>query len=183
MKRRRIPLLSLLSLALLVTVVVLWARSRRHADIVGLFPPSGHLQAIGSDRGGLILFASDIPWGREYALSADTMSVPREEVQGLHDDLFDPTRKKWALLGFHFAHGNLTTLLPSTYSALTVPYWSLVIVLGFLPLLMFRGSWLRWRRKRRGLCLTCGYDVRESADRCPECGEPLVVRRAKTAPA
>ena len=29
------------------------------------------------------------------------------------------------------------------------------------------------RRSKKGLCLNCGYDIRESKDRCPECGVPV----------
>ncbi|MGA2496726.1 MAG: hypothetical protein ABSH20_03235 [Tepidisphaeraceae bacterium] len=60
-----------------------------------------------------------------------------------------------------------------------VPHWFIAILSGIFP-----GLWamryLRYRRlrhrKRWGLCLQCGYDLRASPDRCPECGTPVPVR-------
>ena len=57
-----------------------------------------------------------------------------------------------------------------------VPYWMLLsplaapVVLGFLVLGLPVVK--RWRRMRNGLCPACGYDLRASKDRCPECGTP-----------
>jgi len=54
-----------------------------------------------------------------------------------------------------------------------LPYWVLVAALSFLPI-----RWIaRFRRRRAqdllnpsGFCVRCGYDLRATPDRCPECG-------------
>jgi len=51
-----------------------------------------------------------------------------------------------------------------------VPYWFLSLLLALLPAYCVR-RWLRARRRRAaGQCPICGYDLRATRDRCPECG-------------
>ena len=167
-----VPVISTLSFLLLATMVVLWIRSRHHADAVGFYTPSGHLEAISSDKGGMLFFFSDIPFGREMGLSADAMSTSAQEFTPIHDLLFDVTSLKTKLIGFQLASGTVGQW-GWKFSAVIVPYWALLILLAILPLTQFRGSVVRARRKKRGECLICGYDLRHSQDRCPECGTPI----------
>jgi len=59
-----------------------------------------------------------------------------------------------------------------------VPYWLLLPLLSALPLWLVTTHRVRRRgaaRRSRGQCATCGYDLRATPNRCPECG--AVVRR------
>jgi predicted amidophosphoribosyltransferase len=49
---------------------------------------------------------------------------------------------------------------------LEVPYWSIILI----PLVPI--PFLIWRKRsfRKGFCANCGYDLRASTGRCPECG-------------
>ncbi len=58
---------------------------------------------------------------------------------------------------------------------LAVPTWFPFVVLSAYPTLVFiRGPARRWRRRRRGLCLTCGYNLEGNVSGvCPECGSEI----------
>jgi hypothetical protein len=54
--------------------------------------------------------------------------------------------------------------------AVSVPIWLCVLVTLSLPLARLTRRWRTIRRKRNTRCANCGYDLRATPDRCPECG-------------
>jgi hypothetical protein len=73
----------------------------------------------------------------------------------LHYDPFSSDRYQYS-----FEHGH-------------VPYWFLLLVLfgaGSPPLVGLYRRRRQARRARSNRCIACGYDLRASPDRCPECG-------------
>jgi hypothetical protein len=83
------------------------------------------------------------------------------------------------VFGFAWQQMNLTSPpLERLYREVVLPYWALAASLAIAP----AAWWLRRRAGRRhdrvaaGLCPECGYDLRASPDRCPECGTPAAGR-------
>ena len=52
---------------------------------------------------------------------------------------------------------------------LVLPYWAIFLPLAAATFYYLRNR-RRWDRQRQGLCTKCGYDLRATPDRCPECG-------------
>ena len=63
------------------------------------------------------------------------------------------------------------------YPCLRLPLWSLPVAFSVIPACSVGGPWLRRRsRSTHGLCVKCGYDLRGSKDKCPECGQAFEER-------
>jgi hypothetical protein len=77
--------------------------------------------------------------------------------------------------GLSLRSGASFWLPPGWNPQATIPHWHLVIYSGALPLWWCVRRYLSLpalqnRRRKRGLCAGCGYDLRASPDQCPECG-------------
>jgi hypothetical protein len=73
-------------------------------------------------------------------------------------------------MGFTYLRADAGPGFPADYVHVTVPRWFGVAVALILPALW---TWRRIARRRTlfaGLCPACGYDLRATPDRCPECG-------------
>jgi predicted amidophosphoribosyltransferase len=56
------------------------------------------------------------------------------------------------------------------YREWNAPFWSLLLLCAALPVLRVGLAVRRRRVRRSGLCAVCGYDLRATPERCPECG-------------
>ena len=111
-------------------------------------------------RGGAVGFATSQDW---LAVSAEVLPLNPGPHTGLfydRDAAGWPLKwngSKWGQLGFVYDH-------------VDVPGFSFSRRTAAGPLATGGGVVLRRRRARAGRCGSCGYDLRGTPDRCPECG-------------
>jgi len=144
----------------------------RHGDAVLMSPNTGGVYY----KLRLIFWASEM---HGYDTGDSIRSMAYLETISPSQPPVQPTFAQWQdgrafarLDGFHPPNG----VFPS-YQILTIRYWLLVTLFALPPtfwlLMLIRKVFrkrIRARRSRAGRCANCGYDLRASPDRCPECG-------------
>jgi hypothetical protein len=148
-------------------------------------------------RGGYLVLGLGNAVGCEVNMfrsevSCYVMSSDREQGAGIECSLFAPSRPdrtrdsidqygggtRWApeFAGFglysYTLLGEALDLLPMKAVGIRLPIWFVQAALGCLTWMLFRLS-RRIAPAKPGFCVVCGYDLRASKERCPECGTPV----------
>ena len=109
-------------------------------------------------------------WRGGVYLSTSKGSVPLEDSRFGLSHRTNPLYLKANVPG----HTRLYVRLPKDEFEsfqLRAGWWMVSVVLGLWPAIFFtRLIVRRWRRKDGVFCATCGYDLRATPERCPECG-------------
>jgi hypothetical protein len=122
---------------------------------------SGRFEELFASAGGIFYSVSYHP-----GLHDCPVSYHRKTPLGLWINPIVTQTRHWQLAGFWW----VVTAKPCPPSrSLGVPCW---FVTGCFAIVTV--GWLKMRRANRqyppGSCLSCGYDLRATPNRCPECG-------------
>ena len=160
----------------LLLVLRFWLRSHTRGDFITYYERPSSLELYSS--GGLL----SVGWGE---LVSDDYPPPTG-WEGTFWPFAGDTRFKGDLsggtwLGFGYERDLKSRPgLRIDARLVTVPYWSLAVaplaVVGVAGWIGIRSVRAR-RRGSRGHCSACGYDLRASPGRCPECGTAAVARQ------
>lgn len=157
-----------LSLIGLAAVVALWARSYARSDEL-VRATAAESQEAWTHRGRFVV-ATFKPWGRPRPLSYAAFPATKTTVRHA-PHLWRPDESR-ALLGFASMSGPIAGVPGSsgTFRAVVIPMWVACLPCMVAPAWLAAGALRRRVRRTRNVCPTCGYDLRHSAGRCPECG-------------
>jgi hypothetical protein len=148
MRRSLFNALASMSLVLCVAIIGLWVRS---------YLPI-YLENDCRDGKWCMLF-HDEAW-------AETMNVAYG-VKSARNPTY--ARVTWNVLGFEVIKGGSPTS-SDNYCLIAIPLPYLMIVLSLPPIAWFVRARRDRGRAKAGRCIACGYDLRASPERCPECG-------------
>ena len=189
MRRTVRATLTILSLLACLAVACLWWRGRETTDCIDYTHTTEHrdtITSLYSWRGSFVLEIRREPparWNRRYRGLA-SRSFPSAHVWTA-EHLKDLRRHaSWTVgIGVGYApfvddSGSGAAVAATSWTFWVPPVYPLILLAMSPALWIYR--FIRQRRRVAfGRCAHCGYDLRASADRCPECGQPVTVGAPK----
>lgn len=157
---RLFNLLTILSLLLCVAMCVLWVRSYFVGDAWD-WPTRTGRAGVDSCRGSLSVGRVDVPPAALATIPRGNLFTSKPASRAAAERL----KPAWSFAGFALAHFDFGGMQATE---LHVPFWVLVLSTGVTPAVYV----VRRLRAplRLGTCRQCGYDLRATPTRCPECG-------------
>jgi hypothetical protein len=182
--RHVFTILSALSLLMSVATCVLWVRSYFREDRITRYSNVGtDLQMVGidcmSDTGQLLVMHSTWRADHRPSVKPPLDSTHAGPATGHPENVrwFQNVGRYWrgfgivtAMNGTGSIKTNGTTYTQTGALRFIFPHWAVVMPLAVLPMMWLLLKVRRARRVAAGACPVCGYDLRASPDRCPECG-------------
>jgi hypothetical protein len=184
MLRKLFTLAAAVSAVLCVAVGVLWVRSDSVYDRLSFGRRGGrYVLAVSGARNAWVALAGDWDADEPLAVGSDPKSGPNTYIASVVWNVGGI--RTWTMPGIEIESGTGWLATPSRRVVITAyppqrltgarVWWGWpFLTFAFLPVCWFsvRAPAVLRRRHRRshGLCTACGYDLRASPDRCPECG-------------
>ncbi len=167
----RLAIIIVLTLGVVGTTL-LWYRSHSTADTVSLTVTEQSYVSLFSCLGHIDTYYYDCDSG-EVAAWQDIDRSVRQEYDRLVIEGTERSRS-FSYFGYEkiVARGRVLGRVVVSF-----PHWFLLVLLTAYPTIAFiRGPLRRWRRRRKGLCLKCAYDLTGNVSGvCPECGSEVVL--------
>ncbi|HEV2292653.1 MAG TPA: hypothetical protein VGR35_02285 [Tepidisphaeraceae bacterium] len=136
-----------------MAIAVMWFRSYTSYEGVGYASPGFGDVQLYSTGGQMLLYRN------RNATRTDGLRAFSES--NTDEDLVEPFR--W--------YGRFgATRFNSAAWQVAVPHWTLAGLLAIVIGCRLWKSHQQFERERAGLCPSCGYDLRATPERCPECG-------------
>lgn len=181
-KHRLMIVASALSLLICISAALLWATSYSEMDDIGWQKP---VRTTGYDRWALQTV--DGIAAMHHTIRDD---APYDEIDGKRQPQTDGLVKESWGLGSASAHA-IYAIRPRNGAGfgwgthawekygryrewrLIFPLWLPTLLTAVLPTIWIVQRVKHKRRQVSGRCIKCGYDLRASKERCPECGTPI----------
>ena len=172
MKRWLLNLVSVLSILLCIGTGALWLRSCTEKDRVYFF---GQHQAYGLETGSGVLtlilrerqLFDDAGWRHEvWPEEVNRSELWHNGSLAAHLGFGVSTQRR--IGGDMGDYGHFATL----------PLWFLMLCFAVAPAVRILQLYRKRKARRLGLCEECGYDLRATPGRCPECGHEAAGAKA-----